>query len=421
LKEKNNIEKFEELLQQEVSKQQITPPADVWSGIAAQTGSASSSLVSQAINYAANLSTSVKVTALAGVLLTTGVLVFNRLNKEPQPSNKQPTIVSTAPSETKKQSLVNQEVKKEEVVKNETERGKISQDLNLTEGPASEELATKGMISSEQPELDPSPVVEDDVPQKKSEKKTESSATPSIDIILPKKAIYCVGESLNISNSANATGEWLINGKSYKNRKNIVITLEKAGKQTVEFMQASKTIATAHFSVQDFDAQIIQKQSSNKVYELSLDNPMLAANWFINNQQIGTNTPSVKHLINQPGEYLIKAKITNNACATEEITSTLTVQSNGNIEFFDFFSPNGDGKNDQYMVNISGYESFAIQIVDLSNRLVFESQNPAVGWNGKLLNVGELCADGEYIAKIRYQLQGEEKKTKTLRITLIRN
>jgi gliding motility-associated-like protein len=58
-------------------------------------------------------------------------------------------------------------------------------------------------------------------------------------------------------------------------------------------------------------------------------------------------------------------------------------------KFPNFFSPNGDGNNDVYYVEIANkdqIQSFLIQIYNVENKLVFQSTDPSFNWNGEYNN-----------------------------------
>jgi gliding motility-associated-like protein len=55
-------------------------------------------------------------------------------------------------------------------------------------------------------------------------------------------------------------------------------------------------------------------------------------------------------------------------------------------KFPNFFSPNNDGNNDEYFVEIANKEqikSFLVQIFNVQNNLVFQSNDPDFKWNGE--------------------------------------
>jgi gliding motility-associated-like protein len=58
-------------------------------------------------------------------------------------------------------------------------------------------------------------------------------------------------------------------------------------------------------------------------------------------------------------------------------------------KFPNVFSPNGDGNNDVYAIEIENKEmikSFLVQIFNVENKIVFESNNPDFEWNGEYNN-----------------------------------
>ncbi|MCX6305910.1 MAG: gliding motility-associated C-terminal domain-containing protein [Bacteroidetes bacterium] len=62
------------------------------------------------------------------------------------------------------------------------------------------------------------------------------------------------------------------------------------------------------------------------------------------------------------------------------------------------FTPNGDGKND-YFIPFPGYTSVStveMKIFDRWGRLVFETQDPAIQWDGKDKTTNQPCSDGTY-------------------------
>lgn len=60
------------------------------------------------------------------------------------------------------------------------------------------------------------------------------------------------------------------------------------------------------------------------------------------------------------------------------------------------FTPNGDGINDVFAYSILGVKNFQIRIINRWGQLVFESDDPAYFWNGRLNNEGEVLQGGAY-------------------------
>jgi gliding motility-associated-like protein len=60
------------------------------------------------------------------------------------------------------------------------------------------------------------------------------------------------------------------------------------------------------------------------------------------------------------------------------------------------FSPNGDGRNDNYEFNAEGYANFHLIIFDRWGLKIFESTDNSIKWNGQINNSGSNAPDGTY-------------------------
>lgn len=86
------------------------------------------------------------------------------------------------------------------------------------------------------------------------------------------------------------------------------------------------------------------------------------------------------------------------------------------------FSPDGDGKNDTWEVQIDHAVFYHVIIIDANTEvIVFESSILRNDWNGKNMKTGVDCVIGKYAYIIDYQIsEGSEKKTKRGIIQLFR-
>jgi gliding motility-associated-like protein len=99
-----------------------------------------------------------------------------------------------------------------------------------------------------------------------------------------------------------------------------------------------------------------------------------------------------------------------NVPVTLEIESASTIKEEA-IVLPNIFTPNGDGKNDEFSIDLSSYEfsDYSLVILDMNNQLVFTSKNPQENWNGKKVD-GDVCPTGTYI----YYLTGKTISGKTI-------
>lgn len=69
------------------------------------------------------------------------------------------------------------------------------------------------------------------------------------------------------------------------------------------------------------------------------------------------------------------------------------------------FSPNNDGTNDLFIGNgfTTGMNGFDLKIFNRYGELVFETDDPTIGWNGSKNNLGSVLQDGVYVYQLRYE------------------
>ena len=122
--------------------------------------------------------------------------------------------------------------------------------------------------------------------------------------------------------------------------------------------------------------------------------------WDFGDGQASTSANPV-HVYATAGTYTVKLTVTND-CGTDIETQVLTVPE---LEFFNGFSPNGDGQNDNWNIPVLNY--FPVNTVLIINRWGGEIwkginyNNKDIVWTGKNMN-GEDMPDGTYYYIINY-------------------
>lgn len=67
------------------------------------------------------------------------------------------------------------------------------------------------------------------------------------------------------------------------------------------------------------------------------------------------------------------------------------------------FTPNGDGLNDTYMAKGYGFDTnFKLEVYNTHNDLVFFSDNPNMGWDGRANHGGTIAPQGQYLFKASF-------------------
>lgn len=85
-------------------------------------------------------------------------------------------------------------------------------------------------------------------------------------------------------------------------------------------------------------------------------------------------------------------------------------------KFPDVFTPNGDGANDYYSIEIQNINNFHVMIMDVNNKIVFESSDPQFKWDGSVRN--EIQKSGQF-ACIVTGTDNEGKSFKDIQLFVI--
>ncbi len=102
----------------------------------------------------------------------------------------------------------------------------------------------------------------------------------------------------------------------------------------------------------------------------------------------------VEYTFEKPGSYVVRMIVLGNGKVHEAVEIVIETKSNiGNA--VNIFTPDGDGFNDLFFIDMVGIETFAIFIMDKNEAVVFESSDPEFKWDGTNKGGGEL-EKGEY-------------------------
>jgi gliding motility-associated-like protein len=93
---------------------------------------------------------------------------------------------------------------------------------------------------------------------------------------------------------------------------------------------------------------------------------------------------------------------------------------NTRVNIPNVFTPDQDGSNDEFVVEIDDCTAYAIKIINYKGVVVYESSNLQEHWNGRIKNFGEDCPAGEYVYTVKFSTYNVESQTKIGKIRLIR-
>lgn len=422
MKKFKDITEFENTLKGGLTNHSVPPPPDVWSAVSSGIAGNSASVISQVTNYFSSLTNILKVALFAGGISAIGVTLYTSNNSSATKNIKTPTteitkseneLIEQYSSEEYPLNLTADSKKQEKNVDARIAKESTSAEVNQTDkNTPSTPLAQSDM---------PGGILEQQMENKPSTANTNQNADANITLALfASTNTPCLAQTITITNSRKEKGTWMENGKVIlTNSSALNYKCKSVGVVNISF-QNNEQIANTILKVQSVSTQIVTNKGLDENYTFSLSTPNQNANWYLDGLLLNSKTPQLQTKIINSGKHMIKAEILNSACPAT-LTKEITIKSKGKVEFYNIITPNGDGKNDSYVVNIENYDFFLIRIFDTKNNLVFESQNPDLQWNGNYQASGQICPNGEYIATLNYKLTGEDAKQKNIKITLIRD
>ncbi len=118
-----------------------------------------------------------------------------------------------------------------------------------------------------------------------------------------------------------------------------------------------------------------------------------AWNWAFNNSANSTTTNPCFN-VNSPGTYCTQLIVQNSFGCADTINDCVVVEKSI-IVIPNIFTPNLDGTNDVFTINVKGYHDLNCEIYDRWGLKVFEWQGLSGGWDGILSN-GNQASDGTY-------------------------
>lgn len=98
----------------------------------------------------------------------------------------------------------------------------------------------------------------------------------------------------------------------------------------------------------------------------------------------------------QSGEYRVALTVSNEATGCQSVDSSVVIKvTDAVLEFPDVFTPNDDGTNDEFRPVFRSLKHYSLKVFSRWGRVVYESSNPAEGWNGKI--GGSEAPEGTYM------------------------
>ena len=132
--------------------------------------------------------------------------------------------------------------------------------------------------------------------------------------------------------------------------------------------------------------------------------------------------PNVTHTYRDTGLFFVTLTQRNSEGCFDTEVKEVFVAPVVNLVFPNAFTPDGDDKNDFFRSRglFSLLRDYELQVYDRWGKIVFQSQDPEEGWNGRLNNTGQLLPLGVYSYLSTYEVPRFGDIEKRGVVTLVR-
>lgn len=232
--------------------------------------------------------------------------------------------------------------------------------------------------------------------------------------------------------------KWLIidNGDSIKsNSKNTTYKFNTAGTYSLTYVPSylpllpqdplcpdtiQKEITVMGFSA-GFRYTFEQECGRYQFFDTS-DNTVSSYKWTFGQPESGDKNEAlgknVKHTYGgDTGTFEVCLAVESRFGCKDTICKTVSNDFLTKLVLYNTFTPNGDGYNDNYDIDITNELDYQLSIYNRHGTLVYYGStdgtlNDGENWNGKLRNVGSECTEGTYYYNFEYSLKCSDQKTK---------
>ena len=113
---------------------------------------------------------------------------------------------------------------------------------------------------------------------------------------------------------------------------------------------------------------------------------------------VSRNDQDIRYTFSEPGAYRVVCKVNNAVCESDSMETAVQI-SESYLAVPNVFTPNGDGKNDEFRVAYRSLREFHCWVYNRWGKLVYQWEDPAKGWDGTIN--GRPAAPGAYFYVIR--------------------
>jgi len=250
---------------------------------------------------------------------------------------------------------------------------------------------------------------------------TITSETPVASIVANGSKEFCIGDSVKLTaNAGMASYLW-----SPGNSTGLSVTVKTSTVYTLTVIDTNgcRAIDTAHVLVNNFDVSppLVSDTAicPGSIATLSVGGAGIATWYDSLGAIVGTGPTYTTRVLDSGTIYYVQ--INDGGCLSAVMPVDVDIADCQDIYVPNIFTPNGDGKNDEWIVTLPGATCFHVDIYNRWGLRLFSSDNVNVGWNGKVMNNGLEASDGVYYYLLNYCTYTHVQQKKDGFIQLIRS
>lgn len=413
MSEKNHISEMEQQFRDQLNGFTAPPPPQVWSGIESQFPAASASTFTKLVEWFKS-GWMIKSAAIIGTVAT--IAYFTAVESTPE------NVEST------------QEVVPTEDVQNQVADKQTIEVVNPTDGQSDKRTIGKGENPTsfkDSKQMDNSALVRTNsgTAQQQSKNTTDS---PSADIapsqnqsmkLTPDDTTICEGDrfSVRLSHTEAVLTCWYLNGERTSIRKrSFPVTgsekqLLKVSADVIRYGEVMKLTSTVHVVQRPTQ---VHSERVEKGYRLTAPGEQVI--WTTKN---GLTTGSAGNTLVWSRQEPVYAFAIEQGCTTklEFVPPPVEAPPIKWINIPNVFTPNNDGLNDNYVIEVENASTINLVITDLNNNIVYRTNSPEEGWNGRHMDSKKPCDSGKYVVQIVAIDKNGKKETRTTSLLLVRD
>jgi gliding motility-associated-like protein len=250
---------------------------------------------------------------------------------------------------------------------------------------------------------------------------------PSVSFNIPEP--ICTGDTVLITDESDAVYQdynWAINDVDTTTQEDLKYVFPEEGLYSIKYRPTylpDSSYQRHCYDSFDNEVQVFSVQAAFGVAEEGLcseyiftDSSVNASTyaWDFGHSKSGTRNSSTdantSHIYGQDtGTYTACLSVQSVEGCMDTLCTDLLVEYIKELKLYNVFTPNADGTNDVFLLDIVNQRKYVLKIFNRWGELMFESIDPSVGWDGRDFKTGKEVPESTYFWVLDHGYNCEKK------------